>query len=337
MQTTAQWLSGLLEDSQWEETRILKKRLNDASGQGRALQELIARGRPEWPGGILLTGPAGSGKHNLAWHLVQALGQTNCGAVFLTGELLGEEADNQEAVRRLNALVDSFYDENQGLCLVLEEPEDCPSPRRLYTLLGRILQDYRDHQEETPPLLLVLIARSAPRMPAVLRENLLPLPCALPDLDARRACLEDRARMIRSYVSLDLLAKLTDGCSYEDLGRIADLLGFLVDASGRAPDEAAILACIRRFRPEEKKAEANPIAASLERLEEILSGLSEALTKGAVRSVAVSSPQTGQSLEREGPILQTEEINRQVIEDMPVKDLSVDLFGEERAQNLMEN
>ena len=337
MQTTEQWLSGLLEESRWEQDRISRKRLNDASGMGQALRELLGLGRAQWPGGILLTGPAGSGKHNLAWHIVQALREMDCGAVFLTGEILGEDADYQEAAGRLNAIVDSFYDQHKGLCLLLEEPEDCPSPRRLYSLLGRILQDYHDYQDETPPLFLTLIARSAPRMPAVLRDNLLFFPCTLPDREARKACLEDRARNIRSYVSLDRLAGLTEGCSFGELGMISDLLGFLIDASGQAPSEAAILACIRRFRPEEKQEEGNPVAAALERLEEVLSGLSEALARGAALSAGSGSRETIQSMESGRAIHQNEEINRQEFEDLPVKDLAEELFGKERVRLLMEN
>lgn len=354
MRIVEEWIGFVLEESERYQNLILNQKLNDAAGLGGAMGKLIRRGRGERPSGVLLTGPSGAGKHNVAWHILQALDEENFAPIFLSGEGLAEFGGDYPALAaRLNALFDQFYDRGQSLCLVLEDPEASGLGRQLYAFLGMTLRAYQSYPAEDPALFLILIAAEQPPLPSMLRDELLFCPCALPNLARREAYLNERGKSIRYYVSLKRLAELSEGCSYAALGQLVDMLGFEIDSTDRAPDEETVLSCISYVRPAQKSdtpapaaevrapAQAereNAVAEALHRLESVFADLAEKLTNLKLNTTVVQ--QTQQSVT---DVLQKQEAaapmepDRKAIEDMKVRDLSTELFGQERLQVLLQN
>lgn len=342
MKTTEEWLRFRLKESERYQNYILNQKLNDASGLGGRLQKLVRRGRAERPAGVLLTGPAGSGRHCAAWHILQALDEEDCAPVFFTGAGLAQDAaDFPDLAERLNALLDSFYDRGQGLCVVLEEPEDCPYCQQLYPYLGSVAQEYRLGAEILPPLFLILITRQQVTLPAMLQEQLLSCSCVLPDLATRRNYLEDRSKSIRNYVSLSRLAELSEGCSFGQLGQISEQLAFWVDTEERSLDDEMLEQTVKQFSPGKSDSQPqgqNPITAALDRLQTALLDLADRLS-----FLSVSKPVGATSKEKkEEPLIEEANENsmandRSSVEKLPVHQLAKELFGEDRLQELLQN
>lgn len=251
MKTTKDWLEFHLKESERFQNLILNQTLNDASALGGALSRLVLRGKTERPSGVVLSGPSGSGKHHAANHILQALDLEDCAPVFLTGASLAEGVSGFfELAERINALLDEFYDREQGVCIVLEEPDECGYSGQLYPFLGRIAHEYKDNPDELPALFLILIAKEPPVLPSILRDLLLCCACTLPDPEKRRAFIDDRASALKHYVDLNELAEATDGCSYAAIAEVVRSLEFLVDTTDRAPDSETIRRLIREAAPE---------------------------------------------------------------------------------------
>ena len=339
MKNTEEWLTYLMGESERRQNLILNLRLNDAAGLGGALDRMIRRGKSNRPAGLLLTGPAGAGKHNAAWHVLQAMEAENCAPIFLSGEALTEfRGDFPSLAAGLNSLLDRFYDRGQDLCLLLERTEESGLAGQLYNFLGRTLRDYQSYPAGDPSLFLILIAEEQPPLPSLLRELLLLCPCAMPDLQRRTAYLNERGRTIQKYVSLERLAELSEGCSYAALGQITDMLGFEIDATEQVPDEEALLRCIRLAAPETQAPKVDPVAEALLRLETVFSGLKDALNGLDLRRAETSASITKQ----EEPIHEISAVaksamERREFEEMSVSQLSTELFGEDRAQALLQN
>lgn len=346
MKNTKEWLEFLTAESELYQDIVLKQRLNDVTGLGGALSQMIRRGRSERYPGVLLTGPAGSGKHNAAWHIIQTLNEENAAPVFLTGEDLNEFAgDFSELTAHLNALLDHFFDRPQTLCLVLEEPDACSFSRKLYSFLGRTLHYYQGYPAEDPTLFLILIAEQQPSLPSLLQDQLLLCPCTLPDRERRQAFLNEKGKLIRNYVPLKHLAELTEGCSYAALGQIVDMLGFRIDATEQAPSEEDLRRCVRQLAPREEQQQQNgnsPVAEALGRLESVFSELIGKLSELDLSKLNVNGGPAQKTQSFTAGNVQTNaepgmELSKADAEAMPVRQLSAELFGEERAAQLLAN
>ena len=344
MKATKEWLDFLLKESESYQNLILTKKLNDASTLGGALARLISRGKAERPSGVLLTGPHGSGRHHAAFHILQALDRENCAPVFLTGASLTEGiSDFSGLADRLNALLDAFYDRNQGLCIVLEKPEACGFSGQLYPFLGKIAHEYRTHSDELPALFMILIAETPPALPSVLQEQLLCCVCTIPDSEKRRAFLDDRAGSLKTYVDLSELAKQTEGCSYTAIDQVVKNLEFLVDVYDRAPEHDTILTLIHQVAPEIRPEPVDPIAAALEQIETVFSEIS-----GKLSNLRFGEPVISPAKEHKSAIdlFESNEsrtdsndlsVDRHHFEEMTIHSLSVELFGEDRVNALLQN
>ena len=341
MKTTEEWLGFLLKESERYDSIISSLPLNDVSGLGGAMRRIIRRERDERPDGVLLTGPSGVGKHNAAWHILQALEEENFIPVFLSGEDLAVfKGDYPALAERLNALLDRFYDEGHDLCLILEEPERSGLGKQIYSFLGMAVRTYRSYPAGDPSLFLILIAKKQPPLPSLLRDRLLYCPCELPDREKRAAYLAERGKMIRRFVSMERLAELSEGCSYAALGQIVDMLDFSIEATDRTPDEETMLRCIRQVTVQEQPKGKDPVAEVLQRLETVFSGLKDTLSGiGPGRQAS----ETESAWEQESPPQKTAdaetktEMDRQEVEDMPISALSTDLFTEDMLHALLEN
>lgn len=324
---------------------ILNRRLNDAGGLGSGLRKLAGWGRTDRPAGVLLTGPRGAGKHNAAWHLLQALDEADWAPVFLTGAGLSEDVKDHWALsERLNALLDCFYERHQSLCMVVEEPDGCIFASQLYDFLGRTAAAYKTYPDGDPELLLILMSEQQPMLTSLLRDQLLACPCDLPTEAQRGAFLDERGRMIRNYVSLKQLAAMTEGCSYADLGRLVEQLGFQIDVSGHAPDEETLKRGIRQLSPAATAAapQSQPSAAVVDvltRIETALNGLAERLGK-----IRLSSPEAQQfapqSFVQQNLAAQSavpQDPDRKSIENLSIRQLTTELFNEDQARELLLN
>lgn len=339
MKPTEEWLDFLLKESEQYQNLILDLHLNDAAGVGGMLGQLIRRGRGYRPDGILLTGPTGSGKHNVAWHILQALDEEDCAPVFLTGEALAEfRGDYPALAERLNALLERFYDNKQNLCLVLDEPELGGLGAQLYSFLGMTVRAYQSDSAGAPYLYLILIAEKQPPLGSLLRDMLLLCPCVLPDLEARTAFLTEHGKAIRNIVSLKQIAELTKGCSFADLRQIVDMVDFRSQITGAAPDEEALRYMIRQVSFEDSKPQEDPVAEALHRLEGVFTELKDALAKldfsaiGESKSVKVEEVVVKPQINTEGVVP-----DQKSVEEMPVRRLSAELFGEDVVQALLAN
>ena len=344
MKTTKDWLNFHLKESESFQNLILTQNLNDASKLGGALGRMVSRGKTERPSGVLLTGPSGSGKHHAAYHILQALDKEDCAPVFFTGASLAEGvSDFPGLAERINALLDRFYDIGQGLCIVLEEPDESGFSGQLYPFLGRIAHEYRNNPDELPALFLIFLAKETPALPSILTDLMLCCKCTLPDAEQRRTYIDDRAKSISNYVSLEHLAQVTEGCSYTAIFKIIKELEFLVDTSGCAPDSDTILRVVRQNAPTQEITNDDSLTSALERLETVFSDLADRISNlnltGAVAAPVVNSVASvaSQRQEREAPTLPSVFVDRKEYEEMPVRQLSAELFGEERANALLQN
>lgn len=328
MLTNETWLSYHLKESAAYASFIRDLSLDDTSGMGSAVADVARQPLRHRPSGILLTGAAGCGKHNAAYHIIQALSRESYQPFFLTGRTLGEGAEVfSDLTARLNQLFDHMYDEHRGLCLLLDEPDECKWSTELYAFLGRTALEYAAHIDSFQPLFLVLISQKPPALALLLRKKLLRCECILPTQTERDRFLSARGKMIASSIDLSALSAMTDGCSYADLEQVIDTLAFHVDRLGRSPRIDELSTFVKPFLP--VRGQENPIVDAILHLESILEHLSfgsvPVVSKKAELEMDISQPQPDPSTERAR------------IEALPPRQLAYELFGEKRTNELLRN
>ena len=338
-QTTAEWVDAVCGDGEFYQSVACSAQPDDSFGWGGRLRQLAMQPRRYRPGGLLLTGPRGCGKHTAAAFVVAGLAENGYRLVRLSGGALREGTGSFSEVReRLDALMDRFYDEGTSLCLQLEETEGRDAAL-LYAWLGKTLYQYRN-SEDWPDLFLLLLAEKEPRMDPLLRDLLQLCRMRLPDRAARGAFLEKKGSGLRFVLSLEHLAEKTEGWTYSALRDAVSNLEQLSDYEGRGLSEkdvehflegqaepAAVRTAAAAAVP------AGP-AVSLQGMEEMLSALtarlSQAATAAAVSAATQNAAET-ETAEQQKSLLD----QRREIEEMPVGQLVSEIFGEERAQRLM--
>lgn len=364
MKSAKEWVENITKESNDIYNVVMNKRLGDASGMGEMIRKCIVMGKTARPMGLVLSGPAGTGKHTAAYHAIEALEQEGCVPVFLTGSGMAEDISSYaDFVECLNAMLDSFYDDGKGLCLVIDEPEEAGFGVRFYSFLGRVANDYRIHPDDLPTLFIILISEKKLLIPSILSDMLLSLVFVLPDIDQRTVFVNERARSIKNYVSLPDLAKYSEGCSFSDLERVIKRLEVIIDTTDCAPEDDKI----RMYFRQERKTSVEPVNGSIvtgsqdslvddsdvifeyfNRLEEILSTIadnlaydkigmkiseiSEKLSNGVF--VNGDGKEHGSVLKNKHKDEEPEELDQKQIEDMPVRDLAIEIFGEEKAKQL---
>lgn len=336
-----QWLDMTLQDSANFEYDIKRADLDDTFGWGEILELMWYQEPKPRFGGILLTGPDGCGKHTAAAHTVLAVRRARLGVVFLDGIDFGQE-DFPWLQERLNVLLDQFYDQNQGLCLVMENLEDLPWRRELLTFLGRTLQDYIRGTEDPdvvfPPLFLVLLDRQEESIPSVLRNKLRLCRMSLPNRTRREQFLQKIGANLRNLVSMDQFAHATEGATYAQLKAMVENVSALITCRDHQLSEAEFIRFLEEQMPVREEGQ---LAVLTKAVRDLIAQLPDVIqTVGqqvrTEQTVVVQSPLTtvasASALPVDGDYVQK---RQQEVEKLSVRDLSVQLFGEEGAAMLL--
>ena len=338
----------LLEEIKSRESLILSyladRDLDDSTGWGTSLEGLIF----DWqnqaqreinsgqltdrPSGVILTGPDGCGKHTAMFKIVQILSTSNYGFAFLDGIDLPEFNETAEL---LNALFDNSYDGGRGLCIVLENAEKYADSRGLFRFLEKTVYEYWFNQAELTPLFLVLIGDCD--LPKLLRDRLFVCQFTLPDSQIRRLFIEKAARDIIHYVSIDKLTSETAGLTFSQIRRVADGLGAVIDKTGSVSEETLeSLTSFQRPVPDSSSL----LAVLIEKLDEMSQRLPEILASikptSAQTIIQQAAPQPALNItDEERENMYADEVRK--TRSMSIRELSADLWGEERANLLARN
>ena len=355
------WLQQAVQDGQLTSDYYLSQIPDDSFGWGRILNNLwfgAGETRPSGSG-LLLTGPAGCGKHTALHHMIFLLSQLDYQFIFLDGTELN---NSDEAIEKLDALLDQCHEKRSGLCLVLEETAQQPCSQALYRYLGKTLCQYylsRGEESRLPgpkdyplqqwdndalpglnPFFVVLIEEEEPRLPALLRKRLQVCRMALPTFKQRLAFIENHE--LGNIQTQDGFLEQTDGLSYgqlEDL--INSLRAFTAGADIRSEDSMnALLADQKEFLaqqlPPKKPQPASLIPESaMEQLIELLSSLLSVSpgsnqpdsAAGSVSSIDLYVKDQNDYLDRE----------KEKYVEMPLRQLMKDTFGEESAMSMIKS
>ena len=334
MDSIQEWLDQLIPMSQQLEAFMLGKEPDDAFGWGEMLGMMWAQMPEERPGGLLLTGPAGCGKHTAAAHMLLQLQQEGYGTVFLDGMEL-QDWDRKTAKERLNKLLDYFYDNQQPLCLVVENLESCGCRWEMLTHLGRTLQMNRLYRDQVEyPLFLILIDQKEHQIPASLRGELRLCRMCLPDQQRRKKYLDKQAVSIAGYVSLDMVAAETQGMTYAQLADLVYNLQYLVDCRDGYPTQEEVQAFLSQQTPpasREQKLEAF-LGTAQKFMEDMPQMLRNAAASMPVAAQASAAPQMITMPQPTAHAVTTAEDvgnRRAEIENMPVDQLQLETFGQE--------
>lgn len=317
---------------------------DDSCGWGALLRNLWNEDPATRPSGLLLTGPEGCGRHTAAAHMVRFLQEQEFGSVWLSGNDLLAGGTVSEAKEKLKALLDDFWEQEKGLCLVVEQLEGQPGRKELLSYLGKLLWDYWLAREDGADSRLFLILIDGGRgIPSLLRERLQRCRMTLPDLEHRRRFL-DSHKDLKSYVPLVDCAACTEGFTYAQLTDLVRDLRMLIDSTDAPVSRAQMEQLVEEQREE------TPAAQSLRRraaMEERLMHLAEelpALLKNASfgggapvevhqEQVESLSPQTGAPSPDYDRM--TEDDQRASVEAQPVNELLADLYGGAEAAKLL--
>ena len=361
--TVEEWVEYAVKSAAVIKTSIMEQEPDDSFGWGELLRtHWFSRPKRLSGSGLLLVGPPGCGKHTAAAHMIRQLNALDYDFVFLDGEDFifaaeetGEESartadtgrkDAKAAADRLSKLADSYYDQGQALCLVLEEMERCPNSRAVLDALGRLLCEYW-LCEEYPDLFVILISEEEPIVPALLRGRLQLCRMAMPDKRRREEFLERHAKDLEHFISFDTLVSQTEGFSYAEFADAVEWLRAMVDQRDWAVPEEELVSFIKGQRPPsaEETSERETRLRVLEKAEQPLEALPQLLKDAAaaaeterVRTAAKEEMrqeiQTPPLSEKDQSLFLSEEMKQS--ESMPVRALTVDLWGEERAAQLIQ-
>ena len=354
---TEDWVEEVLDEGDRITRYLLSQDPDDSFGWGKLLQKMWtpeATSRPSGSG-LLLVGPPGCGKHTAVHHLVHALAARNYHFVFLDGEELGELGGKKDACDALTALFDHCYDEQQSLCLVLEQLAELPFSRAVFRFLGTNLMQYylhwaedirfegpkdhpfwrrsaEDEEDEFTPLFLILIEEKEPAIPAFLRNRLQLCRMSLPDALRRRRYLSNSE--LGRVRPVDGLVEETEGLTYAQLEDLINSLRCQAEDAYRADEAETLLT--------EQLPPVNEMRLARLKALDSLGRLPEAMASMPVRSQErVQEPDSEKKKSAQAdhsPGDNTEDSladRRKKLEEMPVRDLLVETFGEEDAAQVL--
>lgn len=329
------WLDATLERSELQWDYLQAGELDDTFGWGAIFQARLQVDSDVSGCGLLLTGPQGCGRHAAAGHMMKLLFAEGYDSVFLDGLDLGS-VDFETARGRLDALFDRFYEQGKGLCICLEEMEDCPHRRQLLTYLGQTLYKCLIYRQELTPVFLILIDDRTDQ-PQILRDRLRLCRMSIPDLSRRTAFLERKARLLKHSVSLQVFAEATEGASYGQLlDMIANVEGLVDSEGGVAVADEPLRAFLKTQLPPATEQETMKLLAQeaqklVEQLPKMLKDAASAVRVGTVVGPVTEPDHASQQDSLTGNPADA----RRKIEEMKVSQLATELFGEEGVNEIM--
>lgn len=179
--------------------------------------------------GAIFSGDAGNGRHTTAEALALSLAKQHKEANILQLRLQGAFLDFEQPDIALSALASlkSAFRSADGMCLLLDEPQDCRHSRMLQSHLLMLRSAFR---RECPdkPFYLIIVTDSADSILSGLLRELPLLPCAAPTADERRAWLSEQLRgtvkKVTGEISMRELADKTEGYSWYQLQQLCSQL-----------------------------------------------------------------------------------------------------------------
>lgn len=361
------WLQQAVQDGQLTSDYYLSQLPDDSFGWGRILTNMwFAEGETRPSGsGLLLTGPAGCGKHTALHHMIFLLSRRNYQFIFLDGNDLN---DADESIEKLNALLDQCHENQSGLCLVLEEVAQQPYSPALYKYLGNTLCQYylsrgeesrlpgpKDHplqqweNDSLPglyhPFFLVLIEEEEPRLPALLRNRLQTCRMTLPTFKQRLAFIENHE--LGNIQTQEGFLEQTDGLSYgqlEDL--INSLRAFTAGADIRSEDSLNALVADQKEFLAQQLLPKQSLSAGLQS-ESAMDQMIELFSRLLPVSSGSSQTDTAPEFLPSAHVLSSEqyaadpdgylETAQKDYEAMPIRQLLEETFGKENTADLTNN
>lgn len=135
--------------------------------------------------GAIFTGPAGNGRHSTAAALAGTLGGDLLHVRVFGADLDFESSD--QAMAAIGTVARAARESGQGLCLILDEPQDCRHSRMIQTRLLRLLE--RNLEQRGAPVYLIIVTDKADSVLPGLRRLLMVCHCPNPTKEEREAWL----------------------------------------------------------------------------------------------------------------------------------------------------
>lgn len=255
-----QWCDTMFRESEAVSKFIYASKYDDTSGYGNVAMQYF-RQLPKRAGGLWLCGPEGCGKHTAANFAVKFLRDIENAeykdmlddssaeqeteinfipTLFLSGTDIPISEDPAAASDILIDCLLDPYMKDAGVCLVLEDMDQCSSADIFLTKLGRRMCRFWDLQADPMTnLLVILIDTGKLRVPPVLRQHLLRCDIQPPTFNMRYMYIRKRWKQLRSTtgaesfpeLSHDQLAELTEGCTFRQLADITEQAFYLDQAT----------------------------------------------------------------------------------------------------------
>lgn len=238
---------------------------DDTFGWGRLFQQMWFSSYDAQPSGtgVLLTGPAGCGKHTAAAHLIRNLRSRGYELAVLPEDDPEEDGLLTPTRDRLNSLLDYCLEKVKApLCLLAEDLSRRSRSRELGRFLGEMLCLYSLHRgggslrpgpkdprefsaEEEPmlPLFLILIEGREEAVPGILRSRLQLCRMSPPDRTLREQFMSSHNVLcVNDYKLLDReeFLKRTEGMTYAQLEDLVNSLNTLVQGNKKADADAVL-------------------------------------------------------------------------------------------------
>ena len=216
--------------------RIAEEELDDTSGWGVIFRQM----RREFfrPNGLLLTGPDGCGKHTAALHMLQILQQEQYGCVAINESVM----DAVTGVQELGYWIDERMEEQQDLCIIVDQLADTDRRRDLFYYFAQRLSRNQGNLEIKDSLFLIVIEPEENGIPTLLRRNLMHCAMRMPSFKYRCMFLEKYLLKTFHYKlkanESEELAGCTDGFTYVQLKDLAYQIGLMINLN---PSESGIV------------------------------------------------------------------------------------------------
>lgn len=345
-----EWIEQTVELSESLWAYHKQQHLDDSFGWGEIFQR-HAQSAGITASGLLLTGPAGCGKHTAAVHMIKHLSYNGYSPVFLDGEALADW-DLPRFKEAFDGLLDHYYDLTQNLCVCLENAKQCPFRQGMLSYLGQTLNTYflgRDTYEYT--VFLILIDEEESDIPSILRNRLRLCRMNLPGEGNRLVFFKNRCDAIKPYIEPDVFVRETAGLTYAQLRDLVDNLLTLTEHQRRngvqppLSEELFIGFTVSQLPDPEPREAAWQLTRTMQQYVDVLpKAMLDAASAIKINVGAVAAPvqqQTAAVQQQQTPVApvnKADYINtrQREVENMAVNALATEVFGQDGITALLQ-